>query len=36
MKHKIVISTGKRPAKLGDIHVLPLKDFLEQLWEGVF
>lgn len=35
-KHKIVVSFDPRPRLVDDILVLPYRDFLDRLWEGVF
>lgn len=33
-KNKFIVSLDKRPRKMGDILVLPWKDFLDRLWGG--
>ena len=34
LKRKIIVSNDPRPRKMGDIDVLPVRLFLEQLWNG--
>jgi hypothetical protein len=36
IKHKIVVSLDPSPRKLGDISVIPWREFLSRLWSGDF
>ena len=36
LKRKVVVSLDPSPRKIGDIHVLPVRVFLEMLWAGKF
>ncbi len=34
VKNKIIVSLDKRPRKMGDVLILPWRDFLDRLWGG--
>lgn len=36
LKNMIIVFTGERPAKLGNIQAYPVKEFLSLLWEDTF
>lgn len=36
LKHKVVVSLESAPRRVGDVTILPWKDFLERLWDGDF
>jgi predicted AAA+ superfamily ATPase len=36
LKHQIVVSLDRSPRRLGDVVILPWRDFLSRLWSGEF